>query len=63
MQFSRKQKIDYLFLSSVKELYIDYIPDYIQIILSSLLGNAIGRCTENDNITVKIDLDKNKNTI
>lgn len=57
---AENKKTDYLFLSSVKELYIDYIPDYIQIILSSLLGNAIGRCTENDNITVKIDLDKNK---
>lgn len=54
------KKIDYIFHSNVKELYLDYTPEYLRIIISSLVGNAIGCCTEGDNITVKIDLDKNK---
>ena len=54
------KKIDYLFHSNVKELHVDYIPEYLRIIVSSLIGNAMEYCTEKDNITVNINLDNNK---
>jgi len=48
------KKIDYLFHSNVSELNMDYVPEYLRIILNNLLSNAMKHCSEKDTITVDI---------
>lgn len=51
------KKIDYLFHSNVSDLRIDYIPEYLRIIMNNLLSNAIKHCSEKDTISVKVNYD------
>ena len=54
------KQIDYIFTSNVSEIYLDYIPEYIRMIMHSLLYHAITYCKEYTNITVSIYCDKKK---
>lgn len=48
------KKIDYIFHSNVSELNMDYVPEYLRIILNNLLSNAMKHCSEKDTVTVEI---------
>mgnify|MGYP000856600978 FL=1 len=53
------KKINYVFHSNVSEIYMDYIPEYLRIIMNNLIGNAMKYCMDN-NITVSINCDCSK---
>lgn len=55
------KQIDYIFSSNVSEIYLDYIPEYIRVIMHNLLNHAVTYCKEYTNITVSIHCDRKKN--
>lgn len=54
------KQIDYIFSSNVSEIYLDYIPEYIRVIMHNLLNHAVTYCKEYTNITVSIHCDRKK---
>jgi len=51
------KKIEYVFHSNVSELNMDYVPEYLRIIMNNLLSNAVKHCSEKETITVEVNCD------
>jgi len=48
--YAETKKIDFIFLSDIYTLMMDYSPDYIRIVVNNLLSNAFKRCKPNDKV-------------
>ncbi len=57
MVLAETKKIEYVFHSNVSELNMDYVPEYLRIIMNNLLSNAVKHCSEKDLITVEVNCD------
>ncbi|MEN6324420.1 MAG: helix-turn-helix domain-containing protein [Proteiniphilum sp.] len=55
------KKIDYVFHSNVSEIYMDYKPEYLRMVMHSLLYASFKLCTEYNHIEVSINCDSKKN--
>lgn len=53
--------IDYVFHSNVSEIHMDYMSEYLRMVMHSLLYNAFKSCTEDNHVTVSVNCDSNKN--
>jgi|LSQX01.3.fsa_nt_gb signal transduction histidine kinase/AraC-like DNA-binding protein/CheY-like chemotaxis protein/Tfp pilus assembly protein PilF len=49
------KRIEYTFSCNVSELYMDYVADYLRIIMNNLLSNAIKYSTENGRLSVDVN--------
>ncbi len=49
------KKINCVFQSNVSEMHMDYLPEYLRVILNNLMSNAMKYCSENDTITVNVN--------
>ncbi len=59
---SEIKKIEYEFKTEIDELNLEYIPEYIRLIMNNLLSRTFSHSSHNDNITVFVGVDKlNKN--
>lgn len=57
----RNKKNDYVFHSNVSEIYLDYKPEYLRMVMHSLLYVAFKFCTEYNHIEVSVNCDSKKN--
>ncbi len=55
--YAEAKKIDFTFRSELQSLAMDYSPDYIRIVVNTLLSNAFNRCKPNDTIVLSIGND------
>jgi len=55
------KRIDYVFNSNVSEIIMDYVPEYLRMVMHSLLYVAFKLCTEYNHIEVSINCDSKKN--
>ena len=51
------KRIEYVFSCNVSELYMDYVPEYLRIIMNNLLSNAIKYSSESGTIKVNVNCD------
>jgi len=54
---AESKEINYSFHKDIRELDMDYQPETLRLIFSSLLGNIIQYCRKGDNISIGIDCD------
>jgi len=52
--YAEAKKIDFTFRSELQSLAMDYSPDYIRIVVNTLLSNAFNRCKPNDTMVLSI---------
>ncbi len=52
--YADTKKIDFIFHSELQSLAMDYSPDYIRIVVNTLLSNAFNRCKPNDTMVLSI---------
>jgi len=52
--YADTKKIDFIFHSELQSFAMDYSPDYIRIVVNTLLSNAFNRCKPNDTMVLSI---------
>lgn len=55
------KRIAYTFQSNVSEIYLDYMPEYLRMVMHNLLYNTMKRCTEHNHIKVSVNYEMKKN--